>query len=189
MPHPDPRLQLLTLICQRAYREGDFTLSSGQKSSYYINGKQVTLDAEGGYLTGKLMFEALPPATQAVGGLTLGADPIATAVSLVSYLAGHPLPAFIVRKQSKGYGANLQVEGPPLPAGTVVTILEDVVSTGASALKAVEAAQGMGWEIATILTIVDRQQGGAELYAQYGLNYRALFTVAEVQTHYRLITS
>ncbi|WP_396033032.1 orotate phosphoribosyltransferase [Candidatus Cyanaurora vandensis] len=179
------RARLLTLLCQHAYREGDFTLASGQKSSYYINGKLVTLAAEGAYLTGKLLFDLLPTQVQAVGGLTLGADPLATAVSVVSFLAGKPRSAFIVRKQAKGYGANQSVEGPPLPPGTPVAILEDVVTTGASALQAVEAVEKLGWQVAVILTLVDRNQGGAELYASRGYSFQALFTIAEVQACYR----
>ncbi|WP_218082825.1 orotate phosphoribosyltransferase [Anthocerotibacter panamensis] len=180
----DLRLRLLTLICERAYRQGDFTLSSGLKSSYYIDGKQVTLDAEGAWLTGKLLFELLPEGTQAVGGLTLGADPIATAVSVISYGEGRPIPAFIVRKQAKDHGANQQVEGPKLPPRSRVVIVEDVVTTGGSALQAVTAVEALGWQVAAILTVVDRQQGGAERYASQGYPFQALFTIPELQAHY-----
>ncbi len=185
----DLRLRLLTLLCQKAYREGDFTLSSGQKSSYYIDGKQVTLDAEGAWLVGKSLFALLPAGTQAVGGLTLGADPIATAVSVISYLEGQALPAFIVRKQAKGYGANQQVEGPKLPAGSRVAILEDVVTTGNSALKAVQAVEELGWQVGAIITLVDRDQGGGALYAAKNYPFQALFTIQELQTHYRVLRS
>jgi len=179
------REQLLRLLCQKAYREGDFTLSSGQKSDYYIDGKQVTLDAQGAWLTGLLLLDLIPTNVQAVGGLTLGADPIATAISIASYVAEHPIPAFIVRKQSKGYGANQQVEGPKLPAGSLVAIVEDVVTTGASALKAARVVEELGWQVALIVTLVDRQQGGAELYAEMGYAYRALFTIDELKGYYR----
>ncbi len=177
----DSRQTLLELLVDRAYREGDFTLSSGQKSNYYINCKLVTLDAIGALATGRTIFATLPPGTAAVAGLTLGADPIVSAVSLVSALEAQPIPALIVRKEAKGHGTQAYIEGPPLKEGSNVVVLEDVVTTGQSALKAVERLRGAGYVVDRIISLVDRQQGGAELYAQEGLAFDAVFTIADLQ--------
>jgi orotate phosphoribosyltransferase len=173
--------RLLHLIRERAYRTGDFTLSSGQASKYYIDVKQVSLDPEGAWLIGTLLFNLLPKDTVAIGGLTMGADPLATAVSMVSYLKEKPMNAFLVRKEPKGYGKNAQVESPPIPEGSGVIILEDVVTTGGSALKAVDAVRNMGWKVLGILAVVDREQGGEELYHAANIPFRALFSISEIQ--------
>lgn len=175
------RQQLLDLFCQVAYQEGDFLLSSGQRSSYYINGKQVTLHPQGALATGRLLLSLLPPQTQAVAGLTLGADPIVTAVSVVGAYEGRSLPALIIRKESKGHGTRAYIEGPNLPEGSVITVLEDVVTTGQSALKAVDRLQQAGYQVNGVLALVDRQQGGAELYQSAGLPFQALFTIPQLQ--------
>ena len=172
---------LLKLLVDLAYQEGDFTLSSGQKSSYYINGKQVTLNAEGALAIGRLILSILPENTQAVAGLTLGADPIVSAVSVVSAYENRPIPALIIRKQAKGHGTQAYIEGPSLPEGAKVVVLEDVVTTGASAMLAVERLQAAGYQVQDIISLVDRQQGGAELYSKAGLNFQALFSIAEIQ--------
>jgi orotate phosphoribosyltransferase len=172
---------LLKLLCQRAYREGNFTLSSGQESSYYINCKVVTLDAFGAYAIGRLLYNRLPSTAIAVGGLTLGADPMVSAVSLVSALEGRPVSGLIVRKQSKGHGTQAYIEGPVLEPGDEVIVLEDVVTTGQSALQAVERLKEAGYQVRRILALVDRQQGGAEVYSGLGLDFEALFTIADIQ--------
>jgi orotate phosphoribosyltransferase len=172
---------LLKLLIDLAYKEGNFTLSSGQKSSYYINGKQVTLNAEGALAIGRLILSILPKDTQAVAGLTLGADPIVSAVSVVSAYENRPLPALIIRKQAKGHGTQAYIEGPSLPEGAKVVVLEDVVTTGASAMLAVERLKNAGYQVEDIISLVDRQQGGAELYGNAGLNFQALFSIAEIQ--------
>lgn len=175
------REQLLDLLCEFAYREGDFVLSSGQRSSYYINCKPVTLHPQGALTVGRLLLSALPADTEAVAGLTLGADPIVTAVSVVSAYENCPIPALIVRKEAKGHGTMAYLEGPQLPAGAKVVVLEDVVTTGASAMKAVERLQGAGYTVERVIAIVDRQQGGAELYRSAGLEFEALFAIADLQ--------
>ncbi|TAF57260.1 MAG: orotate phosphoribosyltransferase [Oscillatoriales cyanobacterium] len=177
----ESRQTLLELLVDRAYREGDFTLSSGQKSSYYINCKLVTLDAIGALATGRTIFSMLPDGTAAVAGLTLGADPIVSAVSLVSALEAQPIPALIVRKEAKGHGTQAYIEGPVLTEGANVVVLEDVVTTGQSALKAVERLRGAGYVVDRIISLVDRQQGGAALYAQEGLAFDAVFTIDDLQ--------
>jgi len=175
------RDRLLDLLCEFAYREGDFVLSSGQKSSYYINCKPVTLHAEGALATGRVLLSMLPPQVQAVGGLTLGADPIVTAVSVVSALEGRSIPALIVRKETKGHGTMAYIEGPVLPEGTNVAVLEDVVTTGKSAMQAVERLRGAGYKVDRVLSLIDREQGGAQLYREAGLDFQSVFTIADLK--------
>lgn len=181
------RQALLQQIATDAYKEGEFTLSSGQKSSYYINGKLVTLTAVGALLTGRLMLDLLDADVAAVAGLTLGADPIVSAVSVVSAYENRPIPALIVRKQAKGHGTQAYIEGPSLPEGAKVVVLEDVVTTGQSAAQAVERLQGVGYQVTEIISLVDRQQGGAEFYASQNLKFSSLFTIADVQEAYRTL--
>ena len=129
--------QLLDLICTDAYKEGDFVLSSGQQSTYYINGKLVTLHPQGGQMVGRVMLDYIDNSVVGVGGLTLGADPIVTAVSVVAAYEGRSVTPLIVRKEAKGHGTQAYIEGPVLPAESNVVILEDVVTTGQSAMKAI----------------------------------------------------
>lgn len=177
------RQQLLDLIVKYAYREGDFTLSSGAKSSYYINCKEVTLRAEGALMLGRLILEILPEDTAAVAGLTLGADPIVSAVSVVSALSSRSIPALIIRKKAKGHGTQAYIEGPALPEGSQVVVLEDVVTTGKSALQAVERLQNAGYQVSQIISLVDRKQGGRELYKTKNLAFNALFEIEDLQRY------
>lgn len=172
---------LLELFLKNAYKEGDFTLSSGQKSSYYINGKQITLDAKGALAVGRLILAMLPEDTTAVAGLTLGADPIVSAVSVVSAYENRNIPALIIRKQAKGHGTQAYIEGLSLPQGAKVVVLEDVVTTGQSALIAVERLQDAGYQVKEVIALVDRQQGGAQLYESKGLKFQTLFSIADLQ--------
>jgi orotate phosphoribosyltransferase len=179
------RQQLLDLFCQLAYKEGDFVLSSGQSSSYYINGKSVTLHPQGALAIGRLLLSLLPLETQAVAGLTLGADPIVSAVSVVSAIENRPIPALIIRKEAKGHGTRAYIEGPILPDGALVVVLEDVVTTGRSAMKAVERLRAAGYKVEAVISLVDRKQGGAELYETEGLKFQALFSIEEIQKRYQ----
>jgi len=172
---------LLELFLKNAYKEGDFTLSSGQKSSYYINGKQITLDAKGALAVGRLILAMLPEDTVAVAGLTLGADPIVSAVSVVSAYENRNIPALIIRKEAKGHGTQAYIEGLSLPQGAKVVVLEDVVTTGQSALIAVERLQNAGYQVEEVIALVDRQQGGAQLYESKGLKFKTLFSIADLQ--------
>ncbi|MBE9248231.1 orotate phosphoribosyltransferase [Dolichospermum sp. LEGE 00240] len=181
------RQKLLDLFCRLAYQEGDFVLSSGQQSSYYINGKQVTLDPQGALAMARLLLPMLPKDTQAVAGLTLGADPIVSAVSVVSVYENRLIPALIIRKEAKGHGTMAYIEGPSLPQGAKVVVLEDVVTTGQSALKAVERLQAAGYTVDRVISLIDRLQGGGELYESAGLQFEALFTIEDLQKHYREI--
>jgi orotate phosphoribosyltransferase len=186
---PTLRDRLGDLICQVAYKEGDFVLSSGQPSRYYINGKQVTLHPWGGLMVGRSLLHRLPPDTSAVAGLTLGADPMVTAVSLVSAYEGRPITPLIVRKEAKGHGTRAYIEGPTLPEDTSVVVLEDVVTTGKSAWQAVERLRLAGYQVDHILALVDRQQGGAEFYAENGLAFTALFTIADIQRRWTVLNA
>ncbi len=179
------RQQLLDLFCNKAYQEGDFVLSSGQRASYYINGKQVTLDPQGGLAIARLLLPMLPMDTDAVAGLTLGADPIVAAVSVVSALENRPIPALIIRKEAKGHGTKAYIEGPNLPEGAKVVVLEDVVTTGQSAMKAVERLRGAGYSVERVISLVDREQGGAQFYQSVGLNFEAVFSIREIQNRYK----
>jgi orotate phosphoribosyltransferase len=163
------RDRLLELLRTRAFAEREVTLSSGAKSSFYIDCKQVSLDAEGACLIGELFhaaIEEVAPRAVAVGGLTLGADPLATATSIAAWHAGRPRSAFLVRKEPKGHGTNQWVESPQLPAGAEVVVVEDVVTTGAATLKAIERARTAGLVVVHALAIVDRLEGGREAVTQ-----------------------
>lgn len=176
--------ELLDLFCRQAYREGNFILSSGQESSYYINGKHVTLHPQGALAIGRILLPLLPPETQAVAGLTLGADPIVSAVSVVSAYEKRPVAALIVRKEAKNHGTQASIEGPFLPEGASVVVLEDVVTTGQSALTAVERLRCEGFKVEQVIALVDRQQGGAALYQQEGLKFTSIFSIQEIQTRW-----
>ncbi|MBU6228874.1 MAG: orotate phosphoribosyltransferase [Cyanobacteria bacterium REEB459] len=179
------RSSLLDLVCQQAYQEGEFVLTSGQSSPYYINGKQVTLHPQGALMIARLLLQQIGPEVTGVAGLTLGADPMVTAVSLTALDANREIFPLIIRKQPKGHGTKAYIEGVNLPAGSLITVLEDVVTTGQSALQAVERLQAANYRIDQILALVDRQQGGAELYKAKGLSFAALFTLEDIQAHYR----
>jgi orotate phosphoribosyltransferase len=159
------RARLFELLRVRAFAEREVTLSSGLKSNFYIDSKQVSLDAEGACLIGELfhaVVDEVAPNAVAIGGLTLGADPLATATSVVSFQQGRPRAAFIVRKEPKGHGTNQWVESPSLAAGSPVVILEDVITTGAATIKAIERARLAGLEVLHALALVDRLEGGRE---------------------------
>ena len=178
------RQSLLDLFCQVAYKEGDFTLSSGQQSSYYINGKQVTLHPQGGAAVGRLLLSMLPAEIEVVAGLTLGADPMVTATSVVAVYAGRSITPLISRKEAKGHGTQAYIEGLTLAPDTPVVVLEDVVTTGQSALKAVERLRAAGYRVTQILALVDRHQGGAELYAQENIPFETVFSIREIQARW-----
>ena len=176
------RERLLGLLKRLAYEKRKVVLSSGRESDFYIDTKQATLSAEGHYLVGRLMLaeiRAAYPGAQAVGGMTMGADPLASAVSLTSFLAaadGATLPAFYVRKEPKGHGTNQWVEGKKgLPASARVAIVEDVVTTGASTLKAVERCRSEGLTVLGVVALVDREEGGRAAVEAAGIALRALF--------------
>jgi orotate phosphoribosyltransferase len=176
----EARAALLRLLAERAYRRGSFTLASGRTSEHYVNCKPVSLSGQGLALLGSLMFELVEPTAAAVAGLTLGADPLVSAVALQAALAGRDLDALIVRKEAKGHGTGAWLEGPLPPAGSRITVLEDVVTTGGSALKAVNQLREAGYVVEQVVAIVDRQEGGAEAMQEAGLGLRSLFLLEEV---------
>jgi orotate phosphoribosyltransferase len=178
------RQRLKEIILEKSYRQGKFKLSSGLESDFYIDGKQTTLSAEGAYLCGKEIFALIrnnPEPIGSVGGMTLGADPLVTAASLVSFLEKQPIPAFIVRKESKGHGTEQYIEGlKNLEPGSTVALLEDVVTTGATLLQVIDRVEAQGFKVGLLVTVVDRQEGGAETLAAAGYPLKSIFTRAEL---------
>ncbi|MFQ5542938.1 MAG: orotate phosphoribosyltransferase [Nitrospiria bacterium] len=172
--------RLLTLLTERSFRYSKkpiYQLTSGKKTSYYIDCKKVALDAEGATLIGKEIFRHIKdlPAT-GVGGMTMGADPIATAVSLVSFLEGNPIPAFLVRKEPKGHGSNQQVEG-PLTARSRLVVVEDVVTTAGSTLRTLDVLEKEGHTVLCVIALVDRLEGGRDRITRRGIAFESLFTM------------
>ncbi|WP_448379751.1 orotate phosphoribosyltransferase [Gloeomargarita sp.] len=178
------RADLLALLAALAYQEGEFVLSSGLPSPYYINCKTVTLHPQGAYWVGHLCRELLRPETVAVAGLTLGADPIVTAIAVVSAPTAQPVSGLIIRKTPKGHGARSQIEGPLPPPGSAITVVEDVVTTGQSLGLAVTVLRAAGYQVTQGLALVDRLQGGAAYLERLGVHLTPLFTLPEVQAHY-----
>jgi len=171
--------RLLEIFKEHAILHGDFTLSSGLKTSYYFDGRMITLWPEGAYLIGRRIFRMLVEAgAEAVGGMTLGADPMVAAVAVVSHLEGKPIPAFIVRGEVKGHGTQKRIEG-PLKAGARVAIVDDVITTGGSVLRAIEAAEAAGFKVVKVVVLLDRQQGGADEIRRGGYDFSAILTADE----------
>lgn len=174
------------IIAERSFGLGEVTLASGRKSHFYFNLKPTMLDPEGAALLAQLTLEALASEkVDYLGGLEMGAVPISGAVAAMSWIAGKPIPNFFVRKKPKEHGAKLLVEGlvrGASLAGSRVAIIEDVTTTGESALKAANAAKESGAAVALVLTIVDRQEGARETFEKARLSFRALFTADEFLT-------
>ena len=169
--------RLLQVFKERSISYGSFILSTGIKSSYYVDGRMSTLWPEGAYLVGKTIFEVLKDIPlEAVGGLTVGADPIVTAVALVSYLEGKPLPAFIVREELKRHGTQKQIEG-NLPENSKVAVVDDVVTTGTSIFKAIEAVERRNCKVVKVVALLDRHQGGSEELKRRGYDFVAILNV------------
>jgi orotate phosphoribosyltransferase len=172
------KTRLAGLLLALSYKEGDFTLTSGKKSDYYFDCKQTALHPEGGYLIGRLFVEMLKNyEVKGVGGMTLGADPLVTGVTVVSHLEGRPMPGFIIRKQAKGHGTGQYLEGlANFSRGDRVVLLEDVCTTGGTLLTAAERVRDAGLEIAGVLAVLDREEGGRERLKAAGLELEAIFT-------------
>jgi orotate phosphoribosyltransferase len=173
------RTRLLNLLKKDALLRGDFTLSSGKKSTYYINAKKVIMKAEGSYLAAKVMLRMLPPQTEAVGGLTMGADPLVCSMTALSYLEKKPIEGFLIRKEPKGHGTNQYIEG-DVAKGAKVVIVEDVITTGASVLKAVKIAQDYGLKVLKVFTLLDREEEGTEMIRSQGFDVEPVFRIGEV---------
>ena len=176
----DPREVLLQRLAQAAYRRGQFTLASGRSSEHYVNCKPVSLSGSGLALISAAMLDHVEADAAAVAGLTLGADPLVSGVAMAAAQNGRELDALIVRKQAKGHGTGAWLEGPLPAAGSVVTVLEDVVTTGGSSLKAVNQLKEAGYQVNRVVTIVDREEGGAAAMEAAGLELVSLFRLSEV---------
>ncbi len=179
----DGRERLLDLLAERSFRIGDFTLVSGRKSRYYVDARTTTLSAEGQALIGALALRALDEAAlqpEAVGGLTMGADPIAYAIAHRSFLDGRPIEAFTVRKQPKDHGVGRQIEGCFEPGRSVV-IIEDTITSGGSALRACQVVGGAGGKILAVLALVDREEGGREAIEAEGYKVVSLVRLSELR--------
>jgi orotate phosphoribosyltransferase len=176
------RERLAKLLRNKSLVRGEFILSSGQKSNYYMDCKLTTLDAEGALLTGYCVLELLEEMgirADAIGGLSMGADPLVTAAGVVSVIEKNPLPGFLVRKEAKKHGRHKQIEGLEDPRGRRVVIVDEVCTTGGSTQEAIDAAEREGCEIVAVISLVDREEGGSEkLKAKY--NYRSVFTAREL---------
>lgn len=158
---------------------GEFVLSSGRHSSYYLDARVVTLSAEGSGLVGAVFLDALPQEVQAVAGLTLGADPIVSAIAVVAGLAGRPVDGLIVRKEPKGHGAGRSIEG-PWRDGMRVAVVDDTLTTGSSSLRAAEAVRAAGGTVAGVYALIDRGEGARQAVEAAGYPYLALYQAAEI---------
>ena len=177
------RDRLLDLFVKRSFRLGDFTLASGRKSDFYIDCRTTTMHAEGQVLLGQVGYEVLDAAgwhPDVVGGLTMGADPIAYAIAGESFRRGQPMHAFSVRKRAKRHGTGRRIEG-CFESGARVVVIEDVITTGGSALQACEAVREEQGSIVGVLAAVDRQEGGADAIREAGLHVVSLFGVDELR--------
>ena len=176
----EQRQTLLRHLARAAYRRGQFTLASGRQSEHYVNCKPVSLSGSGLALVSSAMLPLVEPESVAVAGLTLGADPLVSGVAITAAAAGRSLDALIVRKQAKGHGTGAWLEGPLPESGALVTVLEDVVTTGGSSLKAVNQLREAGYRVQRVVTIVDREEGGATAMQAAGLDLVSLFLLSEV---------
>jgi orotate phosphoribosyltransferase len=176
------RGRLISLLKRDALRTGTFTLASGRASHYYVDGRKVTLSSMGAALIGAAMLDQIAsmPEVAAVGGLTMGADPIVGATLAVAGARGRTnLRGFLVRKEAKEHGTGQLVEGPLTPGATVV-IVDDVATTGGSSLQAVSAVEAMGCKVACVIVVLDRLEGAGAAFAARGLDFRALLTIRDL---------
>jgi len=174
--------QLVELIEQRALKRGSFTLASGRTASFYLDAKQVVLDAQGSMLVGRAILQrlqALGELPEAIGGMSIGADPITSAAVTMAGVAGLPLKGFMVRKEPKGHGLQRYVEGPVEP-GQRVVIVEDVTTTGGSSLLAIDRATEFGLQVERVVTVIDRLAGAAEAFAARGIPLEPLVTIRDL---------
>ena len=184
----DMKQRLTEIILEKSFQFRDdppFTLASGKTSNYYFNCKPTTLDPEGMYLIGNILFDMLGDAdVTAAGGLTLGADPIANALSLISYQKGRPVKSFVVRKDVKTHGTKNAVEGNITP-GERVVIIDDVITTGGSTITAIEIVREAGLVVDRVIALIDREEGGKENIKKYIDHVDAVLTRSEIMDLYR----
>jgi orotate phosphoribosyltransferase len=173
------RDQLISLFRERALKFGDFTLASGKKASYYLDGKQVTLHSTGLRLVSQGFLDLLKDVSfDAIGGMSIGADPLVAGALTVAAEQGRDYAGFLVRKEPKGHGTKKYVEGPVSP-GMKAVLLEDVVTTGGSSILAAERAREFGMEVVLVAAVVDRMEGGRAAFAEKGIEFRSLLTIED----------
>lgn len=178
------RERLLTLLKELSYEEGDFVLTSGKRSTFYIDCKETTLNPEGMHLAGSIMYEMVKDieGIDAVGGVSIGGDPLVCAVVLEAYNRKDGLKGFFIRKEPKGHGSNLWVEGGKnLKKGMNVVILEDVVTTGGSSLKAIDVTLNAGYNVKGTIAILDRLEGGGEAIKSKGYIFKSIFNLNDLR--------
>jgi len=171
---------LFRLLKKEALKTGNFVLSSGKTSNYYLDGRVITLTPEGAYLVAKIILSTIKGSgITAVGGPTLGADPITGAVAAISHLDNIPLKTFIVRKAAKDHGTGRRIEGPALEKGSRVLVVDDVATTGKAIIEAKEALDAAGIIIDRAMVIVDRKEGAAEALEKLGVRLESIFTIRD----------
>ena len=170
---------LLELLIEKSYKKGNFILASGKKSSHYLNCKPVSLNGIGLQLISNLFLELMDPDSTAVAGLTLGADPLVSGMIVLAANKGIPIDAMIIRKEIKNYGTRSGIEGPDLKENTLVTVLEDVVTTAGSSLKAIKKLRENNFVVKEVLSIVDRNEGGQENLQSNNIELKSLFTIKD----------
>ncbi|MBX9583108.1 MAG: orotate phosphoribosyltransferase [Gemmataceae bacterium] len=176
----DAEQQLLQLLTERSFKRGTFTLVSGATSSYYIDGRLTATHSAGAFLIGRVVYErtaGLNP--DALGGMAVGAVPLATAAVLHYHLNGRAVDGFWVRDSVKEHGTRKLIEGGGVRSGARVVVLDDVITTGGSALKAIDAVREAGAEVVKVLALVDRLQGGVDAFRDRGVDYEAVFTIRD----------
>jgi len=173
------KAKLLKQLIEKSYKKGNFTLSSGKKSIHYLNCKPVSLNGEGLNLISELFLDLKDSRSKAVAGLTLGADPIISGLIVKAALNGLDLDGLIIRKEIKKYGTKAGIEGPTLEEGTLVTVLEDVVTTAGSVIKAIKKLRENNYVVKEVLSIVDRQEGGLEALEDENVKLKSLFTIKD----------
>ena len=173
--------KLLDILKKEAFFRGKFILSSGKESNFYLDARLVTLSAAGAYLTGRIMLDMVKgDVIDAIGGPTLGADPMVGAIGSLSYQAGKPIPTFIIRKTPKAHGKGQQVEGPALKEGAMVVIIDDVATTGKAFLESIEVLHKMNIKVPKAICIVDRWEGAREALVAKGCKLVAIFDINEI---------
>ncbi|MEZ4316534.1 MAG: orotate phosphoribosyltransferase [Myxococcota bacterium] len=177
--------RLIGMLREKSVRRGEFTLASGKSSDLYVDVRQTSLNAEGCVLIARAILDRLDPEVSGVGGMTMGADPLACATAAISHLDGRDVHAFLIRKEPKGHGVERLVVGlGNFGPGSKVAVLEDTTTTGGSLLRAVEAAREAGLEVVQVITVVDREEGAAALLADAGLKLEAITGRTELLAHY-----
>src|ERR1700690_1839545 len=179
-PIDHDRNELFRLLKTQAFSRGKFILSSGKESNFYLDARLVTLSAAGAYLTARVILDMVKDdQLDAIGGPTLGADPMVGAIASLSFQEGRPVKTFIIRKQPKAHGKQQQVEGPLLKEGSNVVIIDDVATTGKAFVESIEVLQKMNIHIKKAICVIDRAEGAMEALAKYKVPLRSIFTIAE----------